>query len=491
MATNRTKNVLALSLGQTFAAVASLITGMVASRILTKLDYATLKQTMLTYNFVAPIIMLGLPNALYYFLPRNPQRSKGLLLDNLILLLLMGSMFSLFLSFGGYKLLALRFKNPDLLITLKWLIPYPLFIMPVSIIGAVLLTQNKTTLLVKYNIITSLIITISVICGTLITRSYAGALLPQIYLPLLFMPIAIWLCFKYVPGKYSSPSANAMRQMLKYSVPLGLAGMLSMIMLETNKFVVASMCTPEEFANYINGAIEIPLIGVITGSIASVILVDMTNYIHEGKFDFALDLFKKAAQKSATILFPVMIFLLISGKSFIIILFSSKYVESVIPFYIYLFVLPIRIVMYGSALMAQGKSKTILYRSIIDLLVNTVLSVLFVYIFGYLGAAIATILTLYIWTVPYNLYKIGQGFNVTAIKTLPFKNLFQILSICCIALPLTFLQYFIPNNLYFYKLIFSALTYFPITFVLLYKFDFIDKNVLQLPFVNQLFKNIK
>ena len=96
--TSRTSKVLALSIGQTLTTIAGLVSGMIAARLLTKMDYATMKQTMLAYNFAAPLLMLGLPNALYYFLPREQNRKRGLLIDNIILLFIMGMIFSLLVS---------------------------------------------------------------------------------------------------------------------------------------------------------------------------------------------------------------------------------------------------------------------------------------------------------------------------------------------------------------------------------------------------------
>ena len=429
---------------------------------------------MLAYSFVSPLLMLGLPNAIYYFLPREKIRKRGILIDNLTLLFLLSVFFSIFLASGGYKILALRFNNPELNITLKWLIPYPLYVMPASILGAVLLTQNKAVTLTVYNIVSSLLITGLTIAGTLITRTYAGPLVAQIYFPLLLLPLVIWLIFKNIPGSFVLPSRKSMTEMLKYSVPLGLAGMLGMIMLETNKIVVSAMCTPEEFANYVNGAIEIPLIGIITGSISTVILVDMTSFIHNGDKVGALELFKKASIKSAGILFPVMVFLLVAAKPFIVTLYSEKYLESVIPFCIYLFILPVRIVVYGSALMALGQSRVILFRSVFDLLVNTLLSVILVHFFGYLGAAVATMITLYLWTVPYNLYKIGQSFDVKPWKTLPFKDLGKILLLCIMVVPLSLAHLVVTDDAYFLKLLVAGFLYFPVIGVLLLKFQLLE-----------------
>jgi O-antigen/teichoic acid export membrane protein len=223
---------------------------MVAARLLSKHDYATMRQTMLAYSFIAPLLMLGLPDALYYFLPREKNRKHGVLIDSLFLIFLMAMIFSIFLFAGGYRVLAIRFNNTDLQHTLKWMIPYPLYVMPAAIIGPVLLTQNKISSLVKYNIISSLILVSLTIIGIVITRSYTGPLFVQIYFPLLLLPVALWLSFRNVTTKISWPDLKSMKKIITYAVPLGLAGMLSTLMLETNKFVVSAMCSPEEFANY-------------------------------------------------------------------------------------------------------------------------------------------------------------------------------------------------------------------------------------------------
>jgi O-antigen/teichoic acid export membrane protein len=133
--------------------------------------------------------------------------------------------------------------------------------------------------------------------------------------------------------------------------------------------------------------------------------------------------------------------------------------------------------------MALGQSKVILYRSILDLVINTVLSIVLVHFWGYLGAAIATILTLYFWTVPYNLYKISKGFDVGALQTLPFKKIGFIFLLSVIPVPLVMFNLLLPNNAYLFKLLLAGILYFPLTGILLLKF-----NLLEIP--QQYFKYI-
>ena len=43
----------------------------VETRVFTQVDYATYGQTLLSYQFAAPFVVLGLNQALFYFLPNE------------------------------------------------------------------------------------------------------------------------------------------------------------------------------------------------------------------------------------------------------------------------------------------------------------------------------------------------------------------------------------------------------------------------------------
>jgi O-antigen/teichoic acid export membrane protein len=434
---SRTAKVLALSLGSTLSLAASLVYGMVAARLLSKHDYATIRQTFLAYDFVAPMLMLGLPNALYYFLPRDPEGQRGVVLDNLALLGAGAVVFSLFLGLGGAHLLALRFDNPDLVRTLGWLVPYPFLIMTVAGLAAVMVTQDRTRGLAIYNVLSSLLLVGASLAAVLITRSGSAVVVARIVATGVVCPVALWLMFRGVGGPWRWPRVGRMGGMLRYAVPLGLASMFGSLTLQLDSVIVAAMVPPENFAVYINGAMEIPLVGIITGSITTVVFAEMAELCHRGDKAAALNLFHKASLRSAAILFPAMCFLLVAAKPFILLLYSEKYAASVWPFMVYLCVLPVRIVVYGSAMMALGMTRAILFRSVLDLAINAILCVVLVRFMGYMGAAVAMVLMLYLWHVPFNLTKIGQGFEVGWQQVLPFGEILRILLICMVPLPLT------------------------------------------------------
>lgn len=485
--TSRSGKVLALSIGSSLSMVASLIFGIVASRWLSKNDYATIRQTFLAYEFIAPVLMLGLPTALYFFFPKE-ENKRGVVIDNISLLFLTGCIFSIFLLCGGYYLIARRFDNPDLLETLPWLVPYPLIIMPTAGLAAILVLQNKTKSLAVYNVVLSLTVTLSGIWAVLATHSYFAPVIVRVFVPILFIPVALFLMLSGNPGSTRWPCRASMLSMARYSLPLGAATILGQLTLQFHGIIVSSICTPDEFAVYINGATQVPIVGIVTGSIATVILAEMSSFCAKGDKPAALELFRKASIKSACILFPVTCFLFVTATQFITLLYSDKYEASVTPFRIYLLILPIRIVVYGSALMALGLTRAILLRSLFDLLINALLCWVLVRTLGYIGAPIALGLTLYLWTTPYNILTISKGFGVQWKKALPIKDLLAIFTLSVAALPLAILGVYAFHTTAIVRFCLAAALYWPFVLFFFYRLKMFSVPKLLQNYVPEFFR---
>lgn len=424
---SRKVKVLALSLGQGLTTAVHVTCEIVFVRILSLEDLATYRQTMLAYNFATPLLTLGIPSAIYYFLAGAKTRQRGIIFDHLTLLFFMGLIFSAFLGLGGTELLALRFNNPNLRHTLKLLILLPLFSFPQLPLNAVLIIFDKINLSAVLNTSLNLVLSVALIASCVITKSYTAPIVVKVIYSMVTLPIMLKIILSIVKEGNDWPSISNMPKILKLSIPLGLASMLGSITLQINKVIVSSICTPEQFAIYSNGAFELPLIGVITGSITTIVMTDMTKMCKEGMKNEALELFQTGAYKSALFLLPIMCFLLLNNHDFIVTLYSDKYAESVLPFTIYLFILPIRIVLYNSAYMALGKSNLLFVRSVFDLIINSLLCYTFVKLFDAWGAALAIVVTSYIWSVPYNLVTLSKEFQCSPLHIIPIKKISRIL----------------------------------------------------------------
>src|SRR5690606_17179325 len=132
-------------------------------------------------------------------------------------------------------------------------------------------------------------------------------------------------------------------------------------------------------------AFEVPLIGIVTSSLAGASFGLFTQYCKDQNFAMANSLFNRIASVASLIIFPCFAILFYSATDVVITLFSDSYIESTFFFRVYLLLLPIRIIQYGNVMIALGKSNVLLFRSIIELLISATLSFGLFFIFNYKG----------------------------------------------------------------------------------------------------------
>ncbi|AOY59006.1 oligosaccharide flippase family protein [Desulfococcus multivorans] len=431
--TSRAKKIFALSLGQGLTGVVNLVSGMVMARVLSQAELATYRQTMLAYQIAIPLLSLGLTHGIYYFLPTEKTRVRGIVMDALFMMVAMGLLYAVFIALGGNHLLAKRFSNPTIVNTLAYLVPLPLVMLPAGLLSSVLVVQDQVNKLAIYNVSTNMVLVLGVIAACLYWQTPEAMVIAKVGTGVVMGLLGIRLMLKALPKDDWRPHWRNMKKMLSYSIPLVTASVLGTISFQLDKIIVSSMCTPEEFAIYSNGAIEIPSIGILTGLIMAVILPDLRRLASVNDGRGALVLFRQFAGRSAMVMMPVMMFLLASAKPFILTLFSFKYINSVLPFQIYLLTIPMRIVTFDTFLMAFGKTRTILNRSAVGLVANAVMSILFVHSMGYLGAIIGTILSLCFVETLWNFISISRIANCSWWNVLPLKIIAQLTGLAVLA----------------------------------------------------------
>ena len=425
-ATSRTGKVFALSLGQGLSTLVALISGMVLARVLSQTDLATYRQTMLAYDVALPLLSLGISTGLYYFLPTEKTRARGVVVDGVLLMAGMGLLYAVFIALGGNHLLAKRFSNPAIVDTLAYLVPLPIVMLPAGLLSATMVVQGQVQKLTVYNVLNSLLLATSIIAACLVWKSPDSMVLTRVGVSVATGLVAVWMMLRAVPADAWRPSFGSMKRMVAYSLPLVGASALATVSLQLDKLIVSSMCTPDQFAVYSNGALEIPLIAMLTGSISNVLVVEFRKAYAAGDHAEALRLYHLVPVKTSVILFPVMVYLALAAKPFICVLFSEKYAASSTAFMIYLLMIPYRTILLGG-LAAAGKSKIVFRNSAVGLAINFALSVVLVHFIGYLGAVVGTVIAIGLWGFPMALYEIGRSIQASLLTVYPWRAVGKIL----------------------------------------------------------------
>jgi len=429
MVESRTAKVLILSSGKALTALVGLVSVVILTRILSQLDFGAYRQAMLAYTFAAPFAILGLDRALYAFLPGEKERPRGLLVENLLLLTIAGSILSLFIIFGGDELLAKRFNNPALATLLSLMVLYPLFMLPSTALSACLMSCNRTGQLAVFNVASNLFMFLLIVIPCLFLPKPSTAVLGQVAGAVLTTTVAVYLMFRSCPGPTWRPTLNGMKKQLSFAVPLGLSSIIGTVSVTLPQLIVSFRCTTEIFAVYTVGAMEIPLIGIITGSITSVVLVDYARFYREGDLQAIVDLIHKAMIRSAILILPVATLLFSVASELMRILFGNSYEWGSVPFRIYLLQLPIRTITFGAILQATGNSKNILVYSLLYFGAIAVFGWTLVSMFGAAGAAISSVLAEYFVGVPYLIIVMSKILNTKVIDLFPWSDMGKILII--------------------------------------------------------------
>ena len=425
MAQSRSAKAMILASGQGLTTLVGLVVAAVLARLFSKADYATYRQTLLAYTFAAPFVMLGFDRALYYFLPSEKERPRGVLVENLLLLATGGILLGLFLTAGGNELLARRFNNPDLAATLLILAPYPLLMLPAASLGACLLARDRAGQVAIFNVTSRLLMLLAVVVPCLIWPLPAIAVVGVVCGAALSTALALGLMFRACPTGNWRPTPAGLRAQLFYSIPLGLAGLAGTISRSLDKVMVAAFCASESFAVYVNGAMEIPLIGIVTASVTSVLIVDYTRLHREGRTQEIVALIHRAMVKCALILLPAMVFLMCVAPELMRLLYGVSYEASAAPFRVYLLMLPVRTLTFGAILMATRNSHHVLIHTILALIVKGVLTWFAIQRFGALGAAGASVLATYL-SLPYLLIVLRLTLRCSVRSLFPWHDLLKI-----------------------------------------------------------------
>jgi O-antigen/teichoic acid export membrane protein len=441
---SRTWKAAVLSSGQFFVTLNGIVLAAILARLFSKQDYAAYQQTLVTYNIVAPLLALGLANALYYFIPRDKSRARSILTGNLLLLFLAGSVFAVVIWCGANRLLAQRFSNAAVRDLLLIYSPYAMLALPVGAVNACLLSCGKTNTSAVFNMLSRFLTLVCVVGLVLIWRGPRAAITGIVIAEFFVFLAALLLMYRIAPGDRWQPDPANIWEQIRFSIPLGLASMIGIMSRSVDKVVVSSMCSPEQFAVYVNGAIDIPLIGILTGSINIVLLPEIVELYSKGSAPAALVLWRRAAVKCSLVLLPTMCFLFAMAPEVMRVLFSAEYSESAIPFRLYLVMVPIRVVAWEPMLMAAGKSSWILSRTVVSLLINIALSVFLVRYMGYIGAIVGSICELYLWHTPFYCAAISKLYHCPLRSVLPLRKISLIMFLCLVACIVFLAKPFVP-----------------------------------------------
>lgn len=184
----------------------------------------------------------------------------------------------------------------------------------------------------------------------------------------------------------------SVKAQLLYTLPLGLSMLTGMVNKQADKYLVAALMTPEDYATYVIGAWEVPLVTVAPYAVGAVLTARFVQGWQQGAKQELLALWLQAIEKISLLVVPATCWMLVCAEEIIALVAGEGYEGAVTPFRLFTAILLHRVAEYGVILRSAGDTRSIWASSLVLLVGNLALSALLTVWLGITGAALGTLL---------------------------------------------------------------------------------------------------
>lgn len=392
-------------------------------------------QQVFMFSAFFVVLSLGIPETLYFFLPRlTAEERSGFIGQTILLMTLNGLALGLVLWFGGGFFAHMQ-GNPSIAPNIRVFGLYGAFYVASAFADPIFITFRRVRFLFFLSSLHGFFF-IALTVWQYMTGVSASALfiaMGVFSLGKFLLALAFVFRMRPVIGDISLFGGKRMVLLqMSFALPVALSNTVDIISTWLDKFVVSIYLGKEALGVFYVGAIEIPFIAVLLSSVFSVVSPVLNSMHHRKDFEGFTALVRETFLFTAKFIWPLWLYLLVFADRLIPLVFGQDYRVSVLPFRIYLLLMPLRIALYGVIVLALGKPRVVLWTAAGVLLLNFVLNIILVTHIGLAGPAIATVVSSYVhvaalvWVV---MRATGAGIG----KLVPFPGLLEIGGICGIA----------------------------------------------------------
>lgn len=403
----------------------TMATSMLLSRFRSLEEYGTYSQLSLVLNLITTLCMLGIPNAINYFYPRaeNTEERRGFLQTffnlNTFLSIIAGIVMAVCVP-----IMVWYFENESIYGFYYFAILMPWAKITIQERGNLFVAANKTKVLIWHTIANSVSLLGIIILTKLLDRNFQFYMVLYVIVEL-FFALGVYYQAHQIAGRLDFYiNWKLCRNILVFSIPIGLSDMVSTISREVDKLMIGGFLDTEALAIYTNSAREIALT-VISTSFIAVLMPKLSKLIKDRKTSEAVEIWKSTTSFTYIFMCFGVTALIVFAPQVITILYSDKYLPGTGVFRIYSLVLLWRTAYFGTMLSLHGETKKILYCSIASMLLNVILNFVLYVTVGFCGPAWSTFIS--IGVVDLLQLKLSAGIiGIPVSKLFPWMDLFKI-----------------------------------------------------------------
>ncbi len=418
-------------------------------RILDVNAYGQYKEFIVYSTLLLTFISFSVKSNLLYFISKDPDREKKYV-SNTVLLIFIFSVLGLAIVF--------LFRNYILDLTtfnfITLLIAYIFFFQNIDFLDSYWLGKKRTDLVLYWSTTNTILRTGAIILAAYLTKDVITIIYVMIGLQILRSLFTLFYTLKkkLLKLKFDFP---ILKEQLVYIVPLGLSTVILSFNNDISKIIISANLGAAALAVYAVGSQNLPLINIIRTSVTNTVFPEMAQRSSTDPLK-ALSLWNRATLLFLFLMTPMFYLVFFYADIIITTLYTAQYQDAVILFRIYSILLLRKCFEMGMPLRAMNKNKFFVIGNILSLGVNIVLLYSLYNLLGFIGPAIAYVITEFTLNI-FLATKILSTYNINLSELFLWKKIGLILMIGTFGLPILFIGGFLNIAPILSAVIFSTL----------------------------------
>jgi O-antigen/teichoic acid export membrane protein len=458
------------------------LTGVIITRSFSKTDYGTFSQVILLAMTFSLILGVWLSKSIYYFVPLHREKRQIVIQTYLILLILAAIAGSILWLLR--ERMAVWFSNPDLASLIFLVGLYMIMLTLWQLSESFFISVDRAHIYALAVLVFSLIYlsVLSVILSKGVTLQQLIRVIIYLYAGLNLFVLGNILALPGGRGRLIE--IGLLVRQVRYAAPLFLSSFAIVLGRQLDKFIIASAYPTADFAVYFRGALELPVVTIVTFTISNMLLPQFVRLFQAGKWKDFLYVWHQAVKKTALVIFPIVMIFLFTSQRFITFLYTQRYVHSAAIFRIYVVMMLLQVTAYDCVIQATGKTRVIFYASAFNVITNLTASLVLIRWLGIQGAAVGFLLGQLVAT-SYYLASIRRIFGIALKHLFPWVHLLKVLGLVLLLGALTYSLHFTAwfSSKLVFMLVYGAI-FTGLYMILVFRFGFVkreDLSFLKLP----------
>ncbi|HEX8185411.1 MAG TPA: oligosaccharide flippase family protein [Blastocatellia bacterium] len=312
-------------------------------RRLSQHEFGLYKQVFLVATTAMTTLPFGFGMSAFYFLPREKERQGAVVFNILIFYTVIGGLAFLALVIHP-ALLETIFNSPELieygpvigLLSLLWMVASFLEIVAIA---------NEESKLATFFIIAFQFAKALLLLATAVSFASVKSLIYAAIIHGVLQTVAlVWYLRSRFGPFWKSFSWQVMRMQMSYALPLGFAAFLLRAHSDLHNYFVAYRFDAATFAIYTIGCFNFLLVEILVEAVGTVMIPRVSYLQSENRRREIIELVARMMRKLAAVFFPLYVFLMITGREFITMLFTEQYRASWPIFAINLTMIPLALI---------------------------------------------------------------------------------------------------------------------------------------------------